>query len=432
MAETTTIEWTATRLPDGTVLPGFTFNPWTGCAKVSPACQHCYAETFSRRNTTVFGQWGPNAARKRTSEANWRKPLKWNREAEASGIRRKVFCASMADVFEDRPELEAWRLDLWALIEQTPHLDWLLLTKRPDVMARWAKVHGWPANAWAGTTVEDQERADERIPHLLKVPAKVRFLSCEPLLGFVDLTERLCCDGHMCACRGSYGIRDGIRWVIAGGESGHGARPTHPAWIRSLREQCTDIPQYGADFFFKQWGSWAPWDDDHWSLPAGVDDVVARDRALRVDGVDFLCVGKKESGRQLDGRTWDEMPEAPPVTRTWTDDDVEATRETIRTIHGDRTVNSWRLRTCDWLSVNTLPNAGGFTITHQPSRTALLGGAGSVHLLGLHLPACTTRDEALDLLARLSREDWLKGLTHPAGAEAAARLHTIVTAWRTQ
>jgi len=327
MPDTTTIEWTATRLEDGTVLPGFTFNPWTGCTKVSPACRNCYAEGFARRNSKVFGQWGPGSNRKRTSDANWRKPLKWNREAETAGIRRKVFCASMADVFEDRPELEPWRLDLWRLIEQTPHLDWLLLTKRTDVMAKWAKAHGWPANAWAGTTVEDQQRADERIPHLLRVPADVRFLSCEPLLGPLDLHEwlsynhgQVCCSYPLCGCGGQEDAFHGIDWVIAGGESGPNARPSHPDWFTDLAEQC----EY-AHFFFKQWGAWGPRSSGHHidnAVPRVKLDETGRNTAtdVVVAGVPGLGtghspvwmnrVGKKRAGRQLDGRTWDQVPEA--------------------------------------------------------------------------------------------------------------------------
>jgi len=324
MPDTTTIEWTATRLEDGTVLPGFTFNPWTGCTKVSPACRNCYAEGFARRNSKVFGQWGPGSNRKRTSDANWRKPLKWNREAEASGIRRKVFCASMADVFEPRPEVDAWRLDLWRLIKQTPHLDWLLLTKRPDVMALWGTLQGWPVNAWAGTTVEDQQRADERIPLLFQVPARIRFLSCEPLLGPVNL---LGVDTVAARSLGPHSLlwpADLIDWVIAGGESGPNARPSHPSWFRSLQTQCAEAD---TAFFFKQWGAWCPrstghcLDDsasrvklDETGRNTATDEVVAGVPGCGTgrEPVWMNRVGKKRAGRQLDGRTWDQVPEATP------------------------------------------------------------------------------------------------------------------------
>ena len=164
------------------------FNPWWGCTRVSPGCEHCYAEAFDHRLGRA--DWGVKAERRFFGEKHWREPLKWDAEAARAGERRRVFCASMADVFEDREDLAAERAKVFSLITFTPHLDWLLLTKRPENMERLAPaawVHGWPTNVWAGCTVEDQKRADERIPHLLRVPAAVRFLSCEPLLGPVRL-----------------------------------------------------------------------------------------------------------------------------------------------------------------------------------------------------------------------------------------------------
>lgn len=271
-----------------------TFNPWWGCTRVSPGCEHCYAETFAKR---VGVKWGVQADRRFFGEKHWREPLKWNKSAGERGVRERVFCASMADVFEDRPELDEERLRLWCLIEATPHLDWLLLTKRPENMERlepesWNK--GWPANAWAGCTVEDRKRK-ERIDHLRKVPAGVRFLSVEPQLedlGTVDLT--------------------GIHWVICGGESGHGARPMHPDWARSLRDQCLAA---GVAFHFKQWGEWAEIPYDHESPPGDRP----RERYLNLAGghgfhgeqvVRIRTAHKKVNGRLLDGRTWDEYPTA--------------------------------------------------------------------------------------------------------------------------
>ena len=233
MGDATKIEWTH-----------HTFNPWIGCTKVSPGCKHCYAEALTRRSPAlVHGQsgaavvglpvWGDAAPRRVTSAANWRQPLRWNAAAKKAGERRRVFCASLADVFEEREGLESARARLWALIEQTPHLDWLLLTKRPmwvlpSVPWRWwrtnpgtggtllrrrdnycvfcdklgvhtedrgegevhhrcaTRVYGWPRNVWIGCTVEDQRRAEERLPHLLKIPAPVRFVSYEPALAAVD------------------------------------------------------------------------------------------------------------------------------------------------------------------------------------------------------------------------------------------------------
>ncbi len=234
MAETT-IEWTATARPDGSMRAGFTFNPWVGCTKVSRACDHCYAEDWAKR-TGAPRLW--QGERRRTSPDNWKKPHVWNRNAQRHNGRAKVFCASLADVFDNQVPAQ-WRTDLWALIARTPHLDWLLLTKRPQNIAKmlpdpetgvkpWGR--GWP-HVWLGCTVENQEEAERRIPHLASVPARVHFLSCEPLLGPVDLG----------------GVQPD--WVIAGGESGHNRRPMDLAWARSLRDQCaaTDTA-----FFMKQ------------------------------------------------------------------------------------------------------------------------------------------------------------------------------------
>ena len=143
-----------------------TFNPWTGCQKVSAGCTNCYAESWAKRSGVV--KWGANGTRRKTSKSNWQQPIKWNREAQEAGERRRVFCASLADVFEDRDDLVLWRHDLFDLIEETPHLDWLLLTKRPE--DAWLYLTGMYAgdaplpNVWLGTSVEDQQRAEERIP----------------------------------------------------------------------------------------------------------------------------------------------------------------------------------------------------------------------------------------------------------------------------
>src|SRR5690606_3921590 len=158
-----------------------TFNPWWGCVRVSPACRFCYADTQARR----YGHqvWRKRGPRRLLSDANWAKPLKWNRDAEKSGVPAKVFCASIADVFEDHPDVAEPRKRLWNLIEATPWLRWLLLTKRPEniaAMAPWGAE--WPPHVWVGTSVENQRFAEERIPILLRVPAAVLFLSCEPLL----------------------------------------------------------------------------------------------------------------------------------------------------------------------------------------------------------------------------------------------------------
>ena len=198
-----------------------THNPWTGCTRVSPGCDHCYAEAISKRNTITFGSWEPGAPRKRTGPANWRRPLAWDRAAELAGVRRRVFCASMADVFDNQAPA-AWRADLWALVRDCPNLDWQFLTKRPQLIARglppdWGDGY---ANVWLGTTTENQAEAERRIPHLRAIPAIVRFLSAEPLLELVRPELA------------------GIGWVIVGGESGPGSRPMARAWAESLIAQC--------------------------------------------------------------------------------------------------------------------------------------------------------------------------------------------------
>ena len=274
----TTIEWTASVNANGEVVPGFSFNPWWGCVKVSPGCEHCYAETFAKR--TGHSIWGPAATTQRRTfgDKHWQEPLKWNEDAVKAGERRRVFCASIADVFEDHPQLLTERVRLWKLIDQTPALDWLLLTKRPEnitemVPCSWV-ADGYPLNVWIGTSVENQAAADKRIPVLATIPAEVRFLSCEPLLGPVDLTPWM---GEREWTQVAPGVRTRqgplVDWVIVGGESGPRSRPMHPDWARSLRDQCQAA---GVAYHFKQWGG----------------------------------VRKHETGRTLDGRTWDEYPQA--------------------------------------------------------------------------------------------------------------------------
>lgn len=250
MAENSAIEWTH-----------HTFNPWIGCTKVSPACDHCYAEAWDARGLQGGAtRWGPHADRTRTSAANWNKPRAWNRKAAAEGRRYRVFCASLADVFDNHKSIEPeWRRDLWRLIWDTPHLDWLLLTKRPQNMLKYLPFQGFDGigrwgdgwhNVWLGTTVENQVEADRRIPALLSLPARVRFLSCEPLIGPVDIGAPV----RKALFAGTIKpIGDGTRplsWVITGGESGPEYRPADPNWFRHLRDQCKAA---GVPFLFKQW-----------------------------------------------------------------------------------------------------------------------------------------------------------------------------------
>jgi len=213
-----------------------TFNPWIGCTQVSPACDNCYAMVMmDQRYSRV--KWGPGNPRQRTTPANWRKPLAWNWRAAALGIRPRIFCASLADVFDSEVP-DKWRGDLWNLIDETPNLDWLLLTKRPASIAGMVPWGGsWPENVWIGTSVENQQFADSRLPILCRLPAKVKWISAEPLLGPMDLT------GY------------DLDWVVTGGESGAGWRPLDPEHVRSLRDQCQSR---GIAFHFKQWSGFKP------------------------------------------------------------------------------------------------------------------------------------------------------------------------------
>lgn len=262
--ENSKIEWVATVNPDGTVSPGHTFNPVIGCMKVSAGCTHCYAEALMDKRYNR-AQWGPNTRRIRTSSSNWKKPLQWNANAKATGRRAKVFCASLSDVFEDHPDWIQPRADLFNLIEQTPYLDWLLLTKRIEgwedrlhEVVREASDGGdmlasqWldgdaPDNVWLGTSVENQAAADKRIPELITIPAKVRFLSCEPLLGPLNLEDL----AYEAAGPAWAGYNKLVDWIIVGGESGQKARPMQLEWARSLKEQCQAA---GTAFFMKQLG----------------------------------------------------------------------------------------------------------------------------------------------------------------------------------
>ena len=310
MAENSNIEWTH-----------HTFNPWRGCTKVSEGCANCYAETLSGRNPGTLGVWGPNGKRVVASESQWKKPLKWNEQAKNEGVRYRVFCASLADVFEDwnknlvdsqgrtlhRGEpwgeqlhwvardvqighsvlkLDDVRRRLFSLIDATPHLDWLLVTKRPENIHRmWvSRVElqtdldeiAYRPNVWLMTSVENQDQYDKRVLELIKcIPlVPVRGLSVEPLLGPIDRMDEID-PSELLGFRVhpmTKILQSGqINWVIAGGESGHSARPMQPDWARSIRNQCESA---NVPFFFKQWGG----------------------------------VNKKKAGRILDGQAWDQFP----------------------------------------------------------------------------------------------------------------------------
>lgn len=287
MAESS-IEWT-----------DYTHNLWHGCQEVGdpdgpyddkvgshidPACHGCYARVRAENSywwgkTPIFPIWGQDTARRFFADKHYEEPLKWNRAAEKVGFHKRVFCMSMGDWAEgrsdQRPMLDKW---LWPMIERTPWLIWLLLTKRPQlanslVPEHWRK-NGWPINAWPGTTAVTQKWWDIRLPHLMKIPASRHFVSAEPLM------ERIEMGPHRPA------------WLITGGQSGANAKPTDARWVQSLRDQCLSA---GVAFHHKQWGEWLP-DSQNPLIMSGTTAAIR--------------VGKKAAGRLLDGRTWDEFPEA--------------------------------------------------------------------------------------------------------------------------
>ena len=269
MAITTGIEWTDS-----------TFNPWIGCTNVSPGCDHCYAEVMNAyRHWT---QWRPHGERHRTSAATWKNPIKWQADAprfqRENGRRQRVFCASLADVCDNQAPA-GWRADLYALIRATPDLDWQILTKRPQNIARFLPADwgdGYP-NVWLGATTEDQHHFDQRWPSLLSVPAAVRFVSYEPGPGALRLPDR----GP---------VPD---WIISGGESGAAARAMNPQWARDLRDDCQ---RRGIPLFHKQWGSYA-------SNPLCFE---ARMTVHEAEAIDGKINGK--GGALLDDRLWREFP----------------------------------------------------------------------------------------------------------------------------
>jgi protein gp37 len=239
-----------------------TFNPWAGCTKVSPACDHCYAESDTARYGYV--KWGKDAVRRRTVESYWKQLKKWNASAEKEGIRRRVFIGSWCDIMEDHPELQAIREDLYPLIMQCDWLDHLLLTKRPQNFRRFLP-RAWMdrplPNVWGMTTVESPEYL-WRAEALVSTPFAVRGLSMEPLLGEFPQMDWA-----------------GIDWAIVGGESQAGARPMRIEWARGLRDQCSAA---AVAFHFKQWGE--------------------HDSGL-------VKIGKKAAGSLLDGVEWKQFPE---------------------------------------------------------------------------------------------------------------------------
>lgn len=294
MAENTKIEWA-----------DHTLNWWTGCEHVSPACDHCYAEAWAARAGRMFSE------RRATKEATRRQALKW--EANAAGFalehgrRQRVFVNSLADVFDNKVP-QAWRDSLFVMIRATPSIDYLLLTKRIGnakrmLPADWGDGH---PNVWLMATVADQSEASRDITKLLAIPARVHGLSIEPMLGPIDLRGLFhCCPTH--DFDGGFCVQDcgdwrRIDWVIAGGESGSKARPSHPDWFRSLRDQCTNA---GVPFFFKQWGAWLPIDQPE-ARGYQCDDRSCHEWGK---GLASIRLHKAAAGRLLDGREHNEFPQ---------------------------------------------------------------------------------------------------------------------------
>ena len=269
MAETTAIEWTDS-----------TFNPWIGCTNISPACDHCYAETWNARFDIT--EWGPHGARRRTSQSAWKNPLKWRAEAHrflaSHGRRRRVFCGSLCDIFDNQAPQE-YRDDLFRLIRPTPSLDWQLLTKRPQNIGRFLPdewgCFGYP-NVWLGSSMENQEYFEQRWRILCEIPAVIRFVSYEPALGPLRLPFGVVPD-----------------WIICGGESGPRARTMDPQWARDLRDDCL---RRGVAYFHKQWGSYP-------SNPLCYEQRMTTCEAEALDG---KANGK--GGALLDGRLWRQFP----------------------------------------------------------------------------------------------------------------------------
>jgi len=306
MADNSKIEWTEA-----------SWNPVTGCVEVSPGCDNCYAKTFAERWRGIPGHHFEQGFDVTLRPERLGQPMRWTRP-------RRIFVNSMSDLFHDAIPDE-FIARVFAVMAATPRHTYQLLTKRharmrsllnnpewrSDVFPRESvlDLHGpsrplptWPlSNVWLGVSVEDQKWADIRIPALLDTPAAIRWLSMEPLLGPVDLRD---CAGVDALEQDWVGGDSGgsgaphpfVDWVVVGGESGRGARPMEPSWARSLRDQCTKA---GVPFFFKQWGQWAP-DGDAPYAPGTVPDMHSM----------IWCSSKKLAGRELDGRMWDEYPDA--------------------------------------------------------------------------------------------------------------------------
>ncbi len=267
-----------------------TWNPVTGCTKVSEGCQNCYAERMAKRLAGRYGYPKDDPFRVTLHPNRLEQPLKWRKP-------RRIFVCSMGDLFHDDVPVP-FLVDVFDVVYKCPQHTFIFLTKRPENL-KWLRING-PivgaeplSNVWLGVTAENQKTADERIPILLRISAAVKFVSVEPMLGPMVLCRWIARDG----------FRKGLNWVICGGESGPGARPMHPDWARGLRDQCQTA---GVPFFFKQWGEYC------------YVEQMTRDTYVMVDKNVNLAghgdydkpwkVGKKDAGALLDGEEWNEYP----------------------------------------------------------------------------------------------------------------------------
>ena len=308
-----------------------TWNPITGCTKVSSGCKNCFAERMAKRLAGRFGYPADDPFGVTYQPGRLDEPMRWRKP-------RRIFICSMGDLFHEKVAFP-YINRVFARIAMAPYHTFLILTKRPERMRHymtgenripgiadhihwhpeWRKKHNcdvgnirWPLrNVWLGTSVENQAAADERIPHLLNTPAAVRFVSCEPMLGPIDLCRDYDYEDYRGTHKTTYEIDRGLDWVIVGGESGPKARPMHPLWVKGIRDQCVEA---GVPFLFKQWGEWqwVTYTDQHGNpmlcITPGPKEVVLHD-GNNTNRVNMKRVGKKAAGREFDGREWSEYPD---------------------------------------------------------------------------------------------------------------------------
>lgn len=322
--EKTKIEWT-----DASDNPIMTADGSFYCFKISEGCEHCYAEGMARRVSAIHGaavnkyrvqKVFPELKLRRDMLAGWAK----------KGKPKKRFVSSMTDIAGEFVPID-WVMEILDAMAAAPLQTFQVLTKRTqrfaDICILWCRKNGrteLPANIWPGTSVENQARADQRVPHLLRIPAAVHWVSCEPLLGNIDFTymvlddEKTGGDIFSSALIPHWGGRPAISWVVAGGESGPKARPAHPAWFNSLRDQCADAD---VSFFFKQWGEWSP--ETLPGLNARVIQVnqLIGQMAMNIipvyGDVPMYRIGKKNAGHLLEGMEWHQFPLSIPNNKPY-------------------------------------------------------------------------------------------------------------------